>query len=66
MKVSASKIHKNALLFNRMIGLAKQNQSHFECILLWKYSRFAHNREDSIVYKSMLRKATRYRCYIYI
>ena len=25
-------------------------------ILLWKYSRFARNREDSIVYKSMLRK----------
>ena len=25
-------------------------------ILLWKFSRFARNREDAIVYKSMLRK----------
>ena len=42
--------------FNRMIGLAKTKPKPFECILLWKYSRFARNREDSIVYKSMLRK----------
>lgn len=42
--------------FNRMIGLAKTEPKPFEIILLWKYSRFARNREDSIVYKSMLRK----------
>ena len=28
----------------------------FDIILLWKFSRFARNREDAIVYKSMLRK----------
>ena len=42
--------------FMRMIGLAKQQPKPFDAILLWKFSRFARNREDSIVYKSMLRK----------
>lgn len=42
--------------FNRMIGMAKQKPKPFDAILLWKFSRFARNREDSIVYKSMLRK----------
>ena len=42
--------------FNTMIGLAKRNPKPFDVILVWKYSRFARNREDSVVYKSMLRK----------
>lgn len=42
--------------FNKMIGTAKQKPRPFELILLWKFSRFARNREDSIVYKSMLKK----------
>lgn len=42
--------------FNRMIGMAKQKPRPFDAILLWKFSRFARNREDSVVYKSMLRK----------
>ena len=42
--------------FNRMIGTAKSKPKPFDAILLWKFSRFARNREDSIVYKSMLRK----------
>lgn len=42
--------------FQRMIGIAKQKPKPFDVLLLWKYSRFARNREDSIVYKSMLRK----------
>lgn len=42
--------------FQRMIGLAKQKPKPFDAILVWKFSRFARNREDSIVYKSMLRK----------
>lgn len=46
--------HREA--FNRMIGTAKQKPRPFDAILLWKFSRFARNREDSIVYKSMLRK----------
>ena len=42
--------------FNAMIGLAKRKPKPFDVILVWKYSRFARNREDSVVYKSMLRK----------
>lgn len=42
--------------FQRMIGLAKSKPKPFDVILLWKFSRFARNREDSVVYKSMLRK----------
>lgn len=39
-----------------MIALAKRKPKPFDVILVWKYSRFARNREDSVVYKSMLRK----------
>lgn len=42
--------------FIKMIGAAKLKPKPFDAILLWKFSRFARNREDSIVYKSMLRK----------
>ena len=42
--------------FKQMIALAKSIPKPFETILVWKYSRFARNREDSVVYKSMLRK----------
>lgn len=42
--------------FKYMIGTAKQKPKPFDAILLWKFSRFARNREDSIVYKSMLRR----------
>lgn len=42
--------------FMKMIGVAKTKPKPFDAILLWKFSRFARNREDSIIYKSMLRK----------
>lgn len=42
--------------FQHMISLAKSKPKPFDVILVWKFSRFARNREDSIVYKSMLRK----------
>lgn len=42
--------------FNQMLSIAKLKPKPFDAILLWKFSRFARNREDSIVYKSMLRK----------
>ena len=42
--------------FKKMIALAKTKPKPFDTILVWKYSRFARNREDSVVYKSMLRK----------
>ena len=47
---------KNRAAFNRMIATAKQKPKPFDVILVWKFSRFARNREDSIVYKSMLKK----------
>lgn len=41
--------------FQRMVGMAKQQPKPFDVILVWKFSRFARNQEESIVYKSMLR-----------
>lgn len=42
--------------FQRMVGLAKSKPRPFDVIIVWKYSRFARNQEESIVYKSLLRK----------
>ena len=42
--------------FNRMISLAKQKPPLFSAVLVWKFSRFARNQEESIFYKSLLRK----------
>lgn len=42
--------------FMRMISMAKQKPAPFDVILVWKYSRFARNQEESIVYKSLLRQ----------
>ena len=42
--------------FKRMIGTAKKKPKPFDAILLWKYSRFARNRDDAVMYKSILRK----------
>ena len=39
-----------------MISTAKSNPSPFDVILVWKFSRFARNQEESIVYKSLLRR----------
>ena len=43
--------------FTRMIGYAKEKDHPFEAILVWKFSRFARNQEESIVYKSMLARS---------
>lgn len=42
--------------FQKMIGLAKASDHPADAILVWKYSRFARNQEESIVYKSLLKK----------
>lgn len=42
--------------FQKMISLAKTKPAPFQVILVWKFSRFARNQEESIVYKSMLKK----------
>ena len=40
--------------FIRMIAIAKQKPAPFCAVLLWKFSRFARNQEESIFYKGML------------
>ncbi|MCI5917741.1 MAG: recombinase family protein [Roseburia sp.] len=42
--------------FQKMIGLAKSKDHPVDVILVWKFSRFARNQEESIVYKSLLKK----------
>lgn len=39
-----------------MIATAKSKDRPFDVILVWKFSRFARNQEESILYKSLLRK----------
>jgi len=43
--------------FRDMISIARRPNRPFEQILVWKYSRFARSRKDSILYKAMLKKA---------
>lgn len=52
----SAKSTKNRKQFSEMIALAKQKDKPFETILVWKFSRFTRNQEESIVYKAMLRK----------
>lgn len=47
---------ENRPAFLSMIRAARQKPRPFDQILVWKFSRFARNRQDSIFYKSMLRK----------
>lgn len=43
--------------FQEMIAKAKSKEHPIDVILVWKFSRFARNQEESIVYKSLLKKA---------
>lgn len=42
--------------FNRMIAIAKEKTHPFDIIYVWKFSRFARNQEQSILYKNLLKK----------
>ncbi len=42
--------------FNRMIAIAKEKSHPFDVIYVWKFSRFARNQEESLVYKNLLQK----------
>ncbi len=42
--------------FREMVAMARRPSKPLELILVWKYSRFARSREDSILFKTMLRK----------
>ena len=43
--------------FRQMISMARHSDRPFDLILVYKYSRFARSREDSIVYKALLKKS---------
>ena len=42
--------------FNQMIAIAKEKNHPFDRIYVWKFSRFARNQEESMVYKNLLQK----------
>ena len=46
----------NRKQFQKMISIAKSQPSPFEYLYVWKFSRFARNQEESVFYKSVLRK----------
>lgn len=43
--------------FRQMIAAAKSPDHPYDVILVWKFSRFARNQEESIVYKSLLTRS---------
>ena len=42
--------------FQAMLAMAQRTPKPFDAILVWKFSRFARNREDSAIHKSLLRR----------
>lgn len=48
----------NRPAFRQMIAAAKSPEHPYDMILVWKFSRFARNQEESIVYKSLLKKSS--------
>ena len=42
--------------FRLMIAQAKENTADFNTNFVWKYSRFARNQEEAIMYKNLLKK----------
>jgi DNA invertase Pin-like site-specific DNA recombinase len=42
--------------FQKMIAEARSKEHPYDFILVWKFSRFARNQEESIVYKSLLKR----------
>jgi DNA invertase Pin-like site-specific DNA recombinase len=47
---------KNRNSFLKMIAVAKSKPKPFEKILVYDFSRFARNKEESVMYKTLLRK----------
>lgn len=42
--------------FQEMIALAKRKDHPIQVVLCWKFDRFARNREQSVIYKAVLRR----------
>lgn len=55
VSAKGSKIEKRTE-FNNMIAIAKSKEKTFNTIVVWKFSRFARNQEQSILYKNLLKK----------
>ena len=51
-----SALSGNRPAFQEMISIAKKKEKTFDAILVWKLSRFARNREDSVIFKGLLKK----------
>lgn len=47
---------QNRTAFQQMIAIAKQTPRPFDVLILWEFSRFARNQDESTFYKSILRK----------
>lgn len=53
--ISGTKVDKRPR-FNEMIAACKSKEHPYDIVLVWKFSRFARNQEESIVYKRLLKK----------
>ena len=53
--ISGKKADKR-IAFQTMIATARSKPKPFDVILVWKFSRFARNQDESTYYKSILRK----------
>ena len=42
--------------FQQMIATSKTKPTPFDCVIVWKFSRFARNRLESMTYKKVLEK----------
>ena len=54
--ISGTKADKREA-YQKMIALAKSKEHPIDTILVWKFSRFARNQEESILYKSLLSRS---------
>ncbi|MBQ9082362.1 MAG: recombinase family protein [Clostridia bacterium] len=52
----SAKTAANRTAFQQMIARARRADHPYDVILVWKFSRFARNQEEAIVYKNLLRK----------
>ncbi|MCI2001128.1 MAG: recombinase family protein [Clostridia bacterium] len=52
----SGKSAKNRPAFQHMIALARSKSHPFSVILVHKFDRFARNKEDSVIYKALLKK----------
>lgn len=52
----SGKIADKRPAFQEMIAMCKDKSHPYDAILLWKFSRFARNMDESSYYKSILRK----------